>query len=92
MIRISDLRTRDVVNIIDGKRLGTIKDIELDIGAGKVQGIILPGSSSKVMGIFGRQEDLLIPWEKIKTIGVDFILVELQNFTNINHEPNFRKD
>ncbi|MDI9468091.1 MAG: PRC-barrel domain-containing protein, partial [Bacillota bacterium] len=36
MIKISDLRNRDVVNILDGKKLGNIIDIDLDLDNGKV--------------------------------------------------------
>ncbi|KKM12261.1 hypothetical protein SY88_03605 [Clostridiales bacterium PH28_bin88] len=86
MIKISDLRLRDVVNIVDGRRLGVIKDIELDLEAGRVKALILPGAG-RVMALFGRNDDIVIPWEKIRTIGVDVILVEVQGFTDVNHSP-----
>lgn len=79
MIKVSELRMRDVVNILDGRRLGVIKDIELDLEKGQVEALILPGSG-KFMGIFGKNEDLVIPWEKIKKLGMDVILVELPGF------------
>lgn len=80
MIKVSDLRMRDVVNILDGRRLGVIKDIELDLEKGQVKAIILPGTG-KFMGLFGKNEDLVIPWDKIKKLGMDVILVELPGFT-----------
>ena len=45
MLRVSDLRHKDVVNNIDGKRLGFIKDIELDLNEGRIKSIILPGEN-----------------------------------------------
>ncbi|MEN6327513.1 MAG: YlmC/YmxH family sporulation protein [Smithella sp.] len=76
MIKISDLRARDVVNILDGKKLGNIIDIDLDLENGKVLGLILPGHSRKY-GIFSRREEMAVPWNKIIRIGRDVILVEV---------------
>jgi YlmC/YmxH family sporulation protein len=88
VIKISDLRMRDVVNILDGRRLGIIKDIELDVEKGKVTAIILPGTG-KFMGLFGKNEDMIIPWDKIKKMGVDVILVEVLHFTEPKHEWDY---
>jgi YlmC/YmxH family sporulation protein len=84
MIKISDLRLKEVINIIDGKRLGVIKDIELDLEIGKVKALVLPGSN-RLMSFFWRNEDVVVPWDKIRTIGVDVILVEIHSFTELNH-------
>ena len=74
-IRIGDLRDRDVVNINDGKRLGLINDIELDVEGGTIRAIIIPGTAG-FMGVLGRKQDMIIPWEKIVKVGVDTILVD----------------
>jgi YlmC/YmxH family sporulation protein len=84
MLKISDLRTREVINVVDGKRLGEIKDIELDLELGKVKSIIIPGSN-KIFKFFGRQEDIVISWEQIVKLGVDVILVNMQTFTDPKH-------
>ncbi|MDH7478789.1 MAG: YlmC/YmxH family sporulation protein [Syntrophomonadaceae bacterium] len=84
MIRVSDLRQRDVINIADGRRLGMIKDFDLELEEGRVKAIMLPGPG-KIMGLFGRNDDLEIPWEKIVKIGVDVILVDIRAFTNVHH-------
>ncbi|MDO7787994.1 YlmC/YmxH family sporulation protein [Desulforamulus aquiferis] len=76
MIKISDLRIREVVNVIDGRRLGLIKDIDIDLEAGRIAAIILPGQG-RFMGLFGKEDELVVPWEKIRKIGMDVILVEL---------------
>ncbi len=75
LVRISDLRLREVVNTLDGKRLGVVSDIEFDPETGKVSAVIVP-SPGRIFWIFGKDEDLVIPWNKIKRIGVDVILVE----------------
>lgn len=76
MIKISDLRAREIINVADGRRLGLIKDIDFDLEQGRIKGIVLPGPS-RFMGFFGREEELMVPWDKVKKIGVDVILVEL---------------
>lgn len=78
MIRASDLSMREVINTTDGRRLGNIVDVELDLNTGKVLAIVVPGQA-RVFGIFGRSDDYIIPWENIKKIGEDVILVELSD-------------
>ena len=75
MVRIGDLRDRDVVNVNDGKRLGIINDVDLDIDNGVVKAIIVPAGGG-FMGVIGRKQDLIIPWDKIVKVGVDTILVD----------------
>lgn len=77
MVKISDLRAREVINIIDGRRLGPIKDIDIDLEEGRICAIVLPSYGGRLMGIFGRDNEIVIPWDKIVRIGVDVILVEL---------------
>lgn len=82
MVRISDLRMREVVNILDGKKLGNIVDIELDLERGKVTAIIVPGRL-RGFSIFAKREEIIISWEKIVKIGRDVILVEIPVFNDI---------
>jgi YlmC/YmxH family sporulation protein len=79
IIKISDLRDREIVNILDGRRLGPIKDIVLDLEKGKINALVLPSlTGGRIFGIFGRSDDLVVPWERISRIGVDVVLVEAQ--------------
>lgn len=79
MVRVSDLRTREVINIADGRRLGPIKDIDVNLEEGRINAIILPGhgGGGRFMGLLGREEEIIVPWNKIKRIGIDVILVDL---------------
>jgi len=54
----------------------------LDVVEGKVKAIILPGTP-RFLGFLGRRDDIIIPWERIKRIGVDVILVELEGTVDL---------
>lgn len=85
MIKVSELRQRDVINVVDGRRLGFIKDVELDIAEGKIKALILPGQGGKFLFFFGHNEDLIIPWEKVIKVGIDVILVENPSVVSPQH-------
>ncbi len=76
MIKASEFRKREVVNVDDGKRLGFVSDLELDISQGSINAIIVPGPG-RFFGLFGGDRDYIIPWHKIVKIGSDVILVEV---------------
>jgi len=86
VVKISDLRVREIVNVVDGRRLGLIKDIDIDLEEGKITSIILPGVSGKFLGFLGKEEEIVVPWDKIMKIGADVILVEVSTFTDPRHE------
>lgn len=79
LARSSELKSREVVNISDGRRLGLIADMEIDVASGEIRAIVVPGPS-RLLRFFSRNEDIVIPWEKIIKIGVDVILVEAAGF------------
>ncbi|GGA20933.1 YlmC/YmxH family sporulation protein [Paenibacillus physcomitrellae] len=76
-MKISDFQTKDVINVVDGRRLGQISDLELDLGRGVIEAIVVPGYS-KFMGLFGGGSDLIIPWKNIVKIGSDVVLVKME--------------
>ena len=84
MVKTSDLKVKEVIDINDGKRLGAITDIEIDIESGRLTAIVVPGPG-KFLGFFGRNEDIVIPWDKINKIGADVILVETTSFTELRY-------
>lgn len=74
---INDLRDKDVVNINDGRKLGCVTDVDIDVCNGRLVAIMVPGESKGF--IFGRCEEIRIPWDRIVRIGDDTILVDLRN-------------
>ncbi|MBQ8444063.1 MAG: YlmC/YmxH family sporulation protein [Clostridia bacterium] len=71
-----ELRCKEVVNVIDGRRLGHFTDMVFDLGCARVLGFILPGEKTG-WNIFKPSEQLFVPYGCIKRIGEDTILVEL---------------
>jgi len=76
--RLIDLQKKEVINITDGKRLGFLYDIEIDLEKGVIGSIIVPGKTKlfSFFGIFGKGEEYIISYDDIKKIGDDIILVE----------------
>ena len=72
-----DFKHKEVVNINDGKRLGYVQDVCADLETGIIPSIIVPGASNKLLNIFSQTNDIVIPWQNIKCIGDDLILVEI---------------
>ncbi|MDL2280555.1 YlmC/YmxH family sporulation protein [Selenomonadales bacterium OttesenSCG-928-I06] len=81
MVKTSDLKVKEVVCFTEGRRLGNITDLEIDVETGKITAIVVPGFS-RFLGILGRSEDVVIPWENITKIGTDVLLVDLSKLKN----------
>ena len=75
MIRLSELQTKEVISVVDGRRLGFIIDLEIDVRNGKILSLILADQESKGH-LFGKTEEMQIPWKHILRIGADVILVK----------------
>ena len=73
-VRLAELRNKEVINIHDGMRLGFVCDIGLDIAEAKLTDLIIYGRP-RLFGLLGKEEDKIIPWEQVRTIGDDTILV-----------------
>ncbi len=83
VVKISDFQTKEVVNILDGKRLGQITDLEIDLRHGRIDAIVIPGPG-KFFGFFSSGNDYVIPWRNIVKIGKDVVLVRLEESLRID--------
>ena len=83
MLRISELRNKDVINGQDGRRLGYIRDIDIDLVRGCIESVVIPGDG-KFFALFGKGEETVLTWRQIKKIGVDVILVEPDKYQPIS--------
>lgn len=55
---------------------GFVQDVCADLQSGNITSIIVPGSS-KIFSVFSGTNDIVIPWQQIKCIGEDVILVDI---------------
>lgn len=75
MERFSDLRQKEVINVLDGKRLGCVYDLVIEPEKGHITAIIVP-CGNRITSFFKGAEDIVIPWSRIVKLGDDVILVE----------------
>lgn len=79
MIKSSQLRVLDVVNLTDGSHLGLVRDLEIDLETGQITALIVPRPHQNwLQYLFRKEMDCIIPWEKVIKIGRDVILVEIE--------------
>ncbi len=74
---LGELKSKEVINIIDGARLGRVGDLVFDLPSGRINGFIVPGRSSFLGLIKNTNNSIYIPFNQICKIGEDVILVEL---------------
>lgn len=73
----SELRRKDVVNICDGRKMGRPIDLILNDSA-CAQALVVPGRGGGLLGLFRQdREGIVIPWERVRRVGDDVILVEV---------------
>ena len=74
--RFSCLKEKEVINICDGKRLGCVCDLEIDVITGKICTLVIPEECGKFC-FFGKERAYFVPWCCIRRIVADIILVEV---------------
>lgn len=70
-MRLSDLQTKEIINITSGKRLGVIIDVIVDM-SGNIKSLILEERRGKK---FSNREEYELDWKQIVKIGDDIILI-----------------
>ena len=77
MVKFTELLCKEVICVCNGQRLGYVSDVRIALPEGKVCALIVPGPC-RVLGLWGRRDDYVIPWNCIRRIGPDIILVDTQ--------------
>ena len=74
---VTELHCKEVICVATGQRIGYVTDVEIELPEGRVLAILVPGPC-RFLGIWGRQDDYVIPWKCIRRIGPDIILVDVK--------------
>lgn len=77
-----ELRCKEVINIVDGRLLGHIVDMVIDVCTSRVTGLVVPGAKT-FFSFFKPGQEIFIPYKNICKIGDDVILVELYNLPQV---------
>lgn len=73
-MRLSDLQHKEIVNIVDGKRVGIIIDVVVD-EKGYISSLVLEDRRGRKFS----REEYNIMWNQIVKIGDDIILIDTRN-------------
>lgn len=74
-MRLSDLQTKNIVNMVDGKNVGSIIDANIN-QEGNIESLVI--ETNRRFLSFAKDEDLLVLWKDIAKIGEDVILINLK--------------
>jgi len=75
-MRLSDLQSKDIVNVIDGKNIGNIIDVRINEVTGSIEALVIEPNKN-FFSFMNRGTDTEINWKNITKIGEDVILVNI---------------
>ena len=78
-MRLCDLKEKEVINVCNCKCLGFVVDLDIDPCNGCILALIIPGCG-RFWGLFGRESELVIPWNQVVKIGVPVIPVMIRKY------------
>jgi YlmC/YmxH family sporulation protein len=73
MYSINNLMQMEIIDINSGSKMGYMRDLRVDCDDYRIISILLPSQKSSW---FNKNNSIEIPWEKIKKVGLDVILVD----------------
>ncbi len=78
-MRLSELGEKEVVNLNSGGRMGILADSDLviDEETGKIISLLVPDRRFSLKLFATERTSMEIPWDAIRKIGFDMIIVEL---------------
>ncbi|MDI9438852.1 MAG: PRC-barrel domain-containing protein [Limnochordia bacterium] len=76
VIRTSELRRLDVINVEEGRYMGSVCDVDLDPDTGRINALIVDEVKPLSFFFGARHTDVEIPWRDIVLVGEDVVLVK----------------
>ena len=74
-MRLSDLQNKDVVNVTESKKVGSIIDVNINF-EGQLESLIVE-KSKFFISMFSSANEIEVRWSQIEKIGEDVILVKI---------------
>jgi len=76
LISSRELKNKEIININNGKSMGFVTDIEINLEKARIDALIVPGQKSSFFGMFSSPGETTIKWKDVKVVGEDVILVD----------------
>jgi YlmC/YmxH family sporulation protein len=79
-VRLCELTGKEIINIYDGMRMGNVgeSDMLIDQESGRIISITLPNRGN-ILTFWSERQKMVIPWEAVKKIGREVMVVEVDN-------------
>ncbi|WP_078380853.1 YlmC/YmxH family sporulation protein [Sutcliffiella halmapala] len=76
-MRLSEMSGKEIVDVKRAERLGILghTDLEINENTGEIRSLIIP--SLKWFGLKKEGNDIRVPWQHIKKIGTDMIIIDI---------------
>lgn len=84
---LSEIRNKEIINIKNGARLGYVDDVEFDTETAMIKSFIVYGRT-RFFGFLGREDDLIITCDEIEVVGIDTILISVNDTKLTNRVLN----
>ncbi|MET1178068.1 YlmC/YmxH family sporulation protein [Peribacillus sp. NPDC094092] len=76
-MRLSELSGKEIVDVNRAERLGILGQTDLEIDeTGQITSLIIP--SVKWFGLLRSGSEIRVPWDHIKKIGADMVIIDFQ--------------
>ncbi|MDQ0245735.1 YlmC/YmxH family sporulation protein [Bacillus fengqiuensis] len=79
-MRLSELSGKEIVDVKKAERLGVLgqTDLEINEQTGQITTLIIP--TVKWFGFKRQGNDIRVPWSRIKKIGSDMIIIDIEEY------------
>ncbi|MBD8068250.1 YlmC/YmxH family sporulation protein [Bacillus sp. PS06] len=87
-MRLSELGGKEIVDVKRAERLGVLgqTDLEINEHTGQINALIIP--SLKWFGLKKQGNEVRVPWNHIKKIGTDMIIIDIPDEISVEQSKN----